>query len=77
MIVAALGALYIKASSPKASPCLYVFKYLFSPLMILKQSYSPDSTINKASPLYPSWMMVYFSDVFFSYIALINVYSSW
>jgi len=42
-IVAALGALYNKANSPKASPSLYTFKWILSPsaLFFLKQSNSP------------------------------------
>ena len=38
IIVAALGALYINESYPKAYPFLYVFKYLSEPSIDLKQS---------------------------------------
>lgn len=42
IIVAALGALYNKASSPNISPLLYVFRYFFSlSFKILKQSRVP------------------------------------
>ena len=46
LIVAALGALYNKANSPKDSPGLYVLRYVgFSPgLNTFSQSNSPIST---------------------------------
>lgn len=54
-IVAALHALYNKASSPKESPAKYVLtNFGFSPsLNFLKQSNSPSSTTNRQSPISP------------------------
>lgn len=50
LIVAALGALYIKASSPNDYPDLYVFKYVYFPPITFVQSYYPDETMNNVSP---------------------------
>jgi len=48
LIDAARGAVYIKASYPKYSPVLYIFKKVFVPLIVLEQSYSPDPTYIKS-----------------------------
>lgn len=55
IFVTALGALYSKANSPKASPSLYVFKWTFSPsyLNFLKQFNSPESITYKWFPSSP------------------------
>ena len=55
LIVAALGALYNKANSPKDSPGLYVFRYVGgSPaLKTFSQSNSPLSTKYKTLPSSP------------------------
>lgn len=55
LMVAALGALYKRANSPKDSPGTYVFKYVGgSPaLKTFSQSSSPESTKYKTSPSSP------------------------
>jgi len=67
--VAALGALYNKANSPKASPLTYVFNNFSSPSIFLKQSNSPESTKYKQSPSSPYLITVSSTANFFSSIA--------
>ena len=45
LMVAALGALYRRASSPKTSPGLYFFRNVSVPLITLWHDKSPDSTM--------------------------------
>ena len=49
-IVAALGALYNKASSPNESPDSYFFKNVFVPFITLVQFNDPSSIKYKQSP---------------------------
>jgi len=55
LIVAALGALYSRANSPKASPGWYYLKRVASvlPVNTLKQLNVPDSTTNSSFPSSP------------------------
>ena len=55
IIVAALGQLYSKASSPKESPGSYIFNNLgvLSELKVLKHFKLPVSTMYKQSPSSP------------------------
>ena len=77
IMLAALGQLYNKANSPKASPGPQLHKKLFSPFCkILKQLKEPVSTMQRQSPTSP-WVITFSSFLnFFSSIASITISKS-
>lgn len=76
LMLAALGALYKSASSPKAEPLSYLTKKTSFPSIFLEHSNSPDSTIYKSSPSSPYLIINLFLSILTSCIAKTHIFFS-